>query len=307
MNTIKFYLFGKFCFKVGDNLIDKIEPHKAEELLGFLLLNKSSPHSRDKLADLLWGEISPGQSNSYLRKALWQLQYALNQYGIDKTSLLLVNAEWLQINPTFEFWLDTGVFEDSFQQTRGKLGRELSKEQAQIIKQAVEIYRGELLDGWYQNWCLYERERFEHRLLTMLDKLTDYCEAHEQYEEGLLYGEKILQCDHAREHTHRQVMRIYYLSGNRTAALRQYQKCVKMLREELDVEPTVETRKCFEMIHDDKLENIQHYSKDAENGGFKARKNPSDHLNALQEDLTKIQILIAKDIQVIQQTLKDNQ
>jgi DNA-binding SARP family transcriptional activator len=100
-------------------------------------------------------------------------------------------------------------------------------------------------------------------------------------------------------------MRLYYLSGNRTAALRQYQRCVKTLQEELDVEPALETRKFFELIHDDRLENVQYHH--TENMVGETKEKSFNHLSTLQEDLTKIQTLIAKDIQVIQQTLKENQ
>ncbi len=150
MSTIKFYLFGKFSFDIDGKLIDKIESHKAEELLGFLLLNRNQPYSREKLADLLWGEVSPNQANNYLRKALWQLQSALDYYGLSG-GLLRVDGEWLQVNPIIKFWLDVAVFEDSFNQTRGTSGRDLDEEQAQNIQHAIEVYRGELLDGWYQD------------------------------------------------------------------------------------------------------------------------------------------------------------
>ncbi len=76
------------------------------------------------------------------------------------------------------------IFEDAYMQTKDVLGKDLIEKQAQIIQHGIKIYRGELLDGWYQDWCLYERERLQHQYLTMLDKLMDYCEIHHQYEEG---------------------------------------------------------------------------------------------------------------------------
>jgi len=311
MSAVKFFLFGKFWFEVDGKIIHKIEPRKAEELLGFLLLNREKPHSREKLADLLWREISQDQVNNYLRKALWQLQSALDEFGLSKKNLLLVEAEWIQVNPHFELWLDVAIFDEAFKQTQGILGKDLDEGQAQIIRRAVEIYRGELLDGWYQDWCLFERERLQHQYLAMLDKLMDYCEVHQQYEEGLSHGEKILRYDRAREHTHRRLMRLYYLSGNRTAALRQYRKCVETLREELDVEPAQRTRQLLEMIRIDKLENTQHPKENIENKiaktGGKSLITVFSHLSALQKDLTKIQIQLANDIRAIQKTLKGNQ
>jgi len=311
MSTVKFFLFGKFCLEADGKLIDKIESRKAEELLVFLLLNRDQPHPREKLADILWGEISQDQVSNYLRKALWQLQSALDEFGLSKKNLLSVDAEWIQVNPHFEFWLDVAIFEDAFKHTQGILGRDLDDEQAQIIQRAVEIYRGELLDGWYQDWCLYERERLQHQYLAMLDKLMDYCEVHQQYEDGLLHGEKILRYDRAREHTHRRLMRLYYLSGDRTAALRQYRKCVETLREELDIEPAQRTRQLLEMIRIDKLENTQYPKENIENKvaktGGKSLITLFSHLSTLQKDLTKIQIQLANDIRAIQKTLKGNQ
>ena len=76
MSAIKFHLFGKFCLEANGKFINKVESHKAEELLGFLLLNREQPQPREKLADLLWGKITDDQANNYLRKALWQLQSA---------------------------------------------------------------------------------------------------------------------------------------------------------------------------------------------------------------------------------------
>lgn len=311
MSAVKFFLFGKFFLDVDGKLIHKIEPRKAEELLGFILLNREKPHSREKLADLLWGEISQDQANNYLRKALWQLQSVLDHCGLSKKSLLLVDEEWLQVNPHFELWLDVAIFADAFKQTQGKLGRDLEERQAQIIQHAVEIYRGDLLDGWYQDWCLYERERLQHQYLAMLDKLMDYCEVHQHYEEGLYHGEKILRYDQAREHTHRRLMRLYYLSGNRTAALRQYRKCAKTLREELDVEPAQRTRQLLEMIRADKLENMQYPIESTGNRATKTEEKSLgavfSHLSDFQKTLTKIQTLLAQDIRAIQKTLKGNQ
>src|SRR5687767_3394861 len=114
MNIIKIYLLGKFSIEVNGSLINKIEPRKAEELLIYLLINRDQPHSRERLADILWGETSQDQSNNYLRKALWQLQSALDHFELSEQDLLLIEGEWLQINPHIELWLDIAVLEDAF-------------------------------------------------------------------------------------------------------------------------------------------------------------------------------------------------
>ena len=308
MRAVKFFLLGKFCLEIDGNETCKIEPRKAEELLGFLLLNRSQPYSRDRLADLLWGETSQDQANNYLRKALWQLQSALEHLGLGKPGLLLIDGEWLQINPQFELWLDIAVLEESFKKSQGISGRDLEDAHAQAIHSAVEEYRGDLLDGWYQDWCLYERERLQHLYLALLDKLMDYCEAHEAYEDGLAFGQRILRYDRARERTHRRLMRLHYLAGDRTAALRQYQRCVASLKEDLDVDPADRTRRLYEMIRADKLETSVQPDRVSKNKG-QGTKEPLhvlfDHLSSLHKSLSQIQIQIAHDIRVIQKTIDE--
>ncbi len=120
------------------------------------------------------------------------------------------------------------------------------------LRDAVALYQADLLDGCYQDWCLYERQRLQHMYLTMLDKLMGYSEVHHEYEAGLSYGLQILRCDRAHESTHRKLMRLHYLAGNRTGALRQYEHCIDALNEELDAGPSECTLALYEQIRTDR-------------------------------------------------------
>lgn len=308
MSAVRFFLLGKFCIEFHGKETSKIEPRKAEELLAFLLLNRNQPFSRERLADLLWEETSQEQSSNYLRKALWQLQSSLDNLGLGKPSLLLIEGEWLQINPQFKLWLDIAVLEESFKKSQGIPGRDLEETQAQLVQSAVEGYRGDLLDGWYQDWCLYERERLQHLYLALLDKLMDYCEVQGAYENGLTFGQRILQCDRARERTHRRLMRLYYLAGDRTSALRQYQKCMTILQEELDVKPADSTRRVYEMIRADKLDDQTQSTQAHEIGNQAIEKERLkavfDRLSALHKELSQMQKQISQDMQYLQRTIR---
>ena len=116
------------------------------------------------------------------------------------------------------------------------------------LRQAVDLYNGNLLEGWYQDWCLFERERLQHIHHMMLQKLMDHCEARQDYEAGIEYGMRILRSDLARERTHRGLMRLHYMAGNRTEALRQYERCAAILHQELEVEPDQQTVALYKQI-----------------------------------------------------------
>jgi DNA-binding SARP family transcriptional activator len=168
------------------------------------------------------------------------MQSALTAGGVDPC-LLLIEAEWIGINPEINLWLDVAEFEVA----AGLLGKSLAKQFApttlQKIEAALQVYRGNLLEGWYNDWCLFERERLQDLYLTMLSRLLDDAELRGDYEKGILYGEKILSYDNAHERTHQRLMRLRYLTGDRTAALRQFERCEVALQRDLDVKPSQET------------------------------------------------------------------
>ena len=255
MDGLRVCLFGKLDVKHGDHGTVDLCARKAQELFCYLLLHRDRPRTREALTAILWNDCSPAQSKKYLRQTLWQLQAAMRlQKEPHHAPVLTVESEWVYIDPKNNLWLDVAEFEQAFNLTRGTPGRQLDAQNVQILQNAVELYRGDLLEGWYQDWCLFERERLQNMYLTMLDKLIDYSEANELYEAGLAYGAHILRHDRARERTHRRLMRLHYLNHDRTAALRQYEQCVAALKEELDVRPAKSTMALYEQIRADQLQ-----------------------------------------------------
>jgi len=245
-------LFGRVCIQSEDDTPLTIESKKALGLLCYLLLYRQRPHTRDMLAEMNWGENSSAHPKKYLRQAIWQIQSTLDSSPeADCPALLVTESDWVQLNPAAPLWLDVAEFEQVCTQTLKKPAVELGTKDFLCMRQAVDLYQGDLLEGWYEDWCLYERERLQNMCLSLLDKLMEYCELHNQYEDALGYGNRILRLDVAHERTHRRMVRIYYKSGERTAALRQYERCVAALNDELGVEPSRKTVELYEQICND--------------------------------------------------------
>ena len=114
--------------------------------------------------------------------------------------------------------------------------------------------RGDLLEGWYQDWCIFERERLQNCYLTALDKLVGYCVTYGHVDCGLAHAESILRCDPAEEQTHYHMMHLHWIADHRTRALRQYQRCKQVLSEELGVQPSERTKKLYEHIRSNEID-----------------------------------------------------
>lgn len=255
MSLLWVQLLGKASIRDGYQTVITI-PAKAQELFFYLLLHGNQPHERESLSNLLWADIAPDRSKKYLRQALWQLQSTLDNNIEPDPAMLLVDGSWVQFNLNPAIWLDIDRLQYTFSQMQQVAAQALSAEQVEKIREIVTLYRGDLLTGWYQDWCVIERERYQSMFLALLDKLIDYCMTHDQVALGIDYGLRLLHYDTARERTHRRLMRLYYLANNRTAALRQFERCAAALAEDLGVKPSKRTVALYQQIQADQVSDL---------------------------------------------------
>jgi DNA-binding SARP family transcriptional activator len=275
-------------------MLKGLEASKDQELLSYLLIHRDRPHSREALASLLWADTSTEKSKKYLRQALWHLHAALN--SDNGNDVLVVDHDWLTLNPCSNLWTDVADFERAFSGAEGIAGRQLDTEKALALKDAVSLYNDDLLPGYYQDWILFERERLQNMYLLMLDKLIVYLQFRGEYEVAQGYAATILRYDPARERTHRQLMHLYSLAGDRTSALRQFERCAQALKQELGVRPERKTVELYERIKSDQM-------------GHTESDNPSPtspssdiltRLKQLQAIVSGVQRRIQRDIKAIE-------
>ena len=256
MSQLQISLFGTLSCAVDNDPVIGLESRRAQELLGFLALHRR-PQRREAVAVALWGDRPDQQAKKGLRQALWLLQSAL-QGSTARTGepFLLCDGDMIGFHPQADLWVDAGVMETAYFRLQASNGLGLNSTQVGEVCSAVKLYHGDLLEGWYDDWCIPERERHQHMYLGMLDKLMDYYEAAGDYQAGLDCGLLVLQHDRAREKTHRRQMRLYYLNGERTLALQQYEACVQALQDELGVAPARSTKHLYEQISSDRFDDV---------------------------------------------------
>ena len=308
MCSLNVRLFGRLTVHHNVHLVEGLEALRVQELFSYLLLHRERVHPRETLAGLLWGDAPATQQKKYLRQAIWHLQTAQEAHrGAETPQVVLVEPEWVRLNPHADLRLDQAEFEQAFDRVRDVPGHQLDGPGLAALQTAAELYRGDLLEGWYQDWCLFERERLHNIHLVMLDKLIGACEARREYEAGLAYGSRILRSDRARERTHRSMMRLHVLAGDRTAALRQYAACVEVLREELDVEPDRRTQALYEQIRTDQLSRLVQAADHSVggSGGQVSLPEALRQLRGIRALLTDIGGQVQQQIEAVETALND--
>jgi DNA-binding SARP family transcriptional activator len=231
--SVRIHLFGRFRAVRDDGLgLPHFDNVRLAELLAYLVLHRGRSLNRERVAGHLWGDTSTRASLTHLRHALWQLHTATSEIW----SCIQSDRRWLRLDAPC-LWIDVDVFEQAFTNTRDVTGFDLGPEAARGLEVAAGLYADELLTGWDADWCNLERERFRSLYVAMLDKLMDHALHVGRPEAGLERGAASLALDGAREPTHQRIMQLLYAAGDRTAALRQYDRCAQALDAELGIRP----------------------------------------------------------------------
>ena len=235
-------LLGRPSLLINDAEILPELPHKDRELLFYLILFRARQHRRETLATLLWSENPSEQSRKYLRQSLWRLHGALAQGGLlDPRKVLAANPEWVQFAMTPTIWLDLVEFEEAA--TQGLSPPRVKDGGYEVARRskAAELYRGDLLEGTSSEWCLSERERYRQLYLKLIDELLSIYEVRKEFDRGIASAIRSLEVDPARESTYRALMRLLFMNGDRTSALRAYERCAAVIRGEFGVLSEAET------------------------------------------------------------------
>lgn len=298
MTRLNIRMFGQISLQRDDQPLRGLSA-KALELLCYLLLNRGRGHTRESLACTLWPETPETVSKKYLRQAIWQLHSAVvgpvPRGEQESSPLLALRPGWVRINPQAGWWLDVAAFEQAYDLCRDTRGTDLTDAQAQALEAAVVLYRGDLIETWYQDWCLYERDRLQQTYLAMLEQMMGHCEARGRFATGIAYGQSILRYDPAREPAHRNLMRLYYQAGDRTTALRQYERCASALAKHFSLRPSQETEVLCQQIRTEHLA--------PPSGAACSAGSGSDLLVGLHGRLDRIQASLAVLHQQVQQEM----
>lgn len=258
---LRINLFGDVGLFRADRRLPDFPTAKSKALFCFLVLNRRRLYPRDVLMGVLWGDKPDTVARKNLRTDIWRIRRILEPRGVTRGTYLIANKDTVGFNSATEYWLDVEDFERSIEKYEGRPPAQLTAAESEELRRAVALYRGDLLEELYDDWCLIEQERLKARLLVTLEKLMRYHAARSEWSSALLYGRRVLRYDPLREHIHREVMRYHYFQGNRPAALSQYVTCARLLAKEMGIEPMRETVALREAIEAESL------TRDAGEGG----------------------------------------
>ncbi len=202
-------------------------------LLIYLALNTDRAHRRERLAGLLWSESEDSKARHSLSQALYAVRRLLD-------GAVRIEGEDLEFTPE-------GVSVDVLE-----LERTLESGDAAT---AADLYRGDFLEGFwvrgaqgFDEWIVRERSRVgalaREALRQAIGSARDRCHWSEVQERV----ERLVRLDPFDEAAYAEWMRALWMMGDRAGALDRYEQLKRMLAEELNTQPSIETDQLADRI-----------------------------------------------------------
>lgn len=255
MAQLAMTFLGSFHVTLDGHTVSRFGTDKTRALLAYLALESERAHPREALAGMLWPDQAGDAARHSLRQALLRLRGAIGDTA--STAFLLISPETLAFNRASAYSLDAADFAGCVDACHRHTHTALAEcaECIARLRQAVELYRGELLHDLFisestqfEEWVLVRRELLHRQILESLDALTTYHLARGEHTRAREYAARQIELEPWREEAHRALMDAFARDGQRGAALAQYDTCRKILAREFNAAPSEETTRLREEI-----------------------------------------------------------
>jgi DNA-binding SARP family transcriptional activator/DNA-binding NarL/FixJ family response regulator len=240
-------LLGNLGVHRGSVPLPAFPTQRSEALFAYLVIHRDRLIHRDVLCGQFWGDRPDAQARKSLRTTLWRIRSVIEARPSDRGSILHVEGDHIGFVASAQPWVDVWALEDCVRMSEENRGA-FDEATARRLEFIGQLYRGDFMEGHYDDWCFKPREQFRSGFLSALERLVEHHVEKEDWLGAIRCARQILGHDPLREHVHRALMASHRAMGDRPSALRQYQHCARVLRNELAIEPMEETRVLYEQI-----------------------------------------------------------
>jgi DNA-binding SARP family transcriptional activator len=218
---------------------------RARDILCFIASRPHHRASKDSIIDTFWADADFEVVEKNFHPTVSHIRKALNSNQALKQNFLLYRDGDYQLNADFSYRVDIEEFDRLVQ--AGEAARRKGDHEAQIrlFKDAIALYRGEFMQGSYDDWVDDQRTFYSEEYLRLLETVASAAQKAGDWTDSLHLAQKILKADPYREDVHCKIMRAQSALGNRAAVKEQYELLRKLLRDELGVEPAADTQKIY--------------------------------------------------------------
>ncbi|MBN1438406.1 MAG: hypothetical protein JW929_03265 [Anaerolineales bacterium] len=206
----------------------------------FLYLVDRSPVGREELLSVFWPEMPAGRAQANLYQTLYRIRRAV---GAD---ILLLKDQICRLAENITVEYDVAAFERT---GRRALALPITdRRRLAEMDRAAQLFRGEYLGDVPVDWAGRRREEINQLFLALVRDAADEYFGQCRYEEARARAARGLEIDPFRDDLHQRMLKILSAMGRKHEMVDHYQKYLLLLRDDLGLDPPLETRTLYDNL-----------------------------------------------------------
>jgi len=242
----RIYLTGRLFVEANDSFIEqRMFPGRQGRLaFVYLVSERLRPVPRDELADAIWPRELPQGWEGALSAVVSKIRALLKQLG-PAVAEITIGAGSYQLQLRDDPWIDLEVAQSSIDEAEGLIRSGLVKGAWGPANVAAAIARRPILPREDAEWVERRRRALQDIHLRSLECLSEIALLNGEHPLAAQFAAEAVEIEPFREAGYRRLMRACDAMGNRAEALRVYDRCRRLLADELGVDPSPETEAVY--------------------------------------------------------------
>ncbi len=231
-------VLGELRLEQAETSISRFKYQKVGALLAYLAYHLRHVHAREVLIEIFWPDSSPEAGRANLSVAISSLRHQLEPPGTPAGTVVRADRYSVSLNPT-ALTTDVAQFETAIHAAAKADG---TTRQVQELSRAVDLYAGQLLPGFYEEWISGEQQRLSDLFFDAALRLATHLEERGELSAALAATRKSVRADPLHEDANLRLMQLLVKTGQPGAALRQFKELERLMDQERGQEPGASLR-----------------------------------------------------------------
>ena len=245
-SVLEIHLLGTLEVRFGHNTVSPKgwTTRKARELFS-LLAYHGRPLAAGRLEEQLWPH-GGDKVRTNLHTTVSRVRRALRQAAGQEHSILQSEGDFYFLDSEVPTWCDVKEFESLAQRiTQSSPEEPLSLSREKAAQKCLTLYRGDFLEGIWEDWTLQVRTNLRETWFAVASRLGHHYLGQEDYRSAEACFRDMLGKDFCREEAHSGLIRSALAQERRDQAVKLYHAYARKLESEMNLKPSAELHKLY--------------------------------------------------------------
>lgn len=221
---------------------------RARDIFCCIATSRHRRLEKEVLIEKFWGDAEPEVIEKNFHPTISHIRKALNSRQTIKQNFLLYRDGAYLLNADSTYSIDTEEFEKHVGDAENAKREKNQASFREHLEAAHALYRGGFMTGVYDDWAEELRSYYSEQHFRVLSGLAKLSFTEKSWSNALKFAGEILREDPFREDMHRLIMKTFAAQGKPAKIREQFEDLQNLLKKELGVAPSPETRRTVQEL-----------------------------------------------------------